>query len=54
MACTFENGLECLAWSTTNDGRSWFIDPKPYDSHEPIEALPFCIEPVYMSWLAGS
>ena len=29
-----------------DDGKSLFSEPRPYDIHDPIEALPFCIVPV--------
>src|SRR6266850_813661 len=46
IACTLEYGLECMACNTTKVGKSSFIDPRPYATHDPMEALPVIIEPV--------
>ena len=37
-----------------NDGRSSFIEPRPYDSHEPNEGRPAICEPVWKNVIAGS
>ena len=30
------------------------MEPKPHESHEPMDGLPLIILPVYINWLAGS
>ena len=37
-----------------NDGRSSFIEPRPYESHEPIDGRPAICEPVWKNVIAGS
>ena len=37
-----------------NDGRSSFIEPRPYDSHAPIDGRPAICEPVWKNVIAGS
>src|SRR5687767_2408794 len=40
--------------STTNPGRSWFSLPRPHVTHEPIDALPAIMLPVYSIISAGA
>src|SRR3954468_10514667 len=47
IACTC-SVLLGLAMSTTNVGRSWFIEPRPYETQEPRQGRPVIWFPVCM------